>query len=48
MRSKRYIIEIDNNEIIEYVVMNLDPEEVYSERTLNEWASENGWVREDK
>ena len=38
--------EINDADIIDYVKINYSPSEVFSEDMLNEWALNNGFVKE--
>ncbi len=39
---------IDDDEILEYVIKNYVPEDVFAKRDLDYWAINNGYVEEAK
>ena len=39
-------VEVDDDEIIDYIRMNMRPEDVFSEAELREWALDNGFIEE--
>ena len=36
------------DDAIDYITANLDPDDVFEESTLSEWAEANGYVKEDE
>lgn len=40
--------EIDDSDVIEAVAAKFAPEEVFPKRELEQWAEENGYVKEDE
>ena len=48
----RIDIKIDledyESDVVSYVQNNLSPEDVFPEGELNDWAEDNGWVRESE
>lgn len=43
MQYQAYI-DVDDDEIIDYIRMNKRPEDVFSESDLKDWALDNGFV----
>ncbi len=39
-------VNVDDDEIIDYINSNKRPEDVFSEAELREWALDNGFVEE--
>jgi hypothetical protein len=39
-------VNVDDDEIIDYIKMNKRPEDIFSESELREWALDNGFVEE--
>ena len=46
MQYQAYI-DVDDDEIIDYIASNKRPEDVFSEAELREWALDNGFVEEE-
>ena len=40
------LLSIDFGDVLEYVQQNYQPEEVFSETELDDWATENGYIKE--
>ncbi len=38
---------VDKDELINVVQANFSPEEVYGESELEQWATDNGFIKED-
>jgi hypothetical protein len=45
--SKRYIIEIEGDDLINFCQSNYEPEEVFDVKELEYWAESNGYVKEE-
>ena len=43
-----YKIEIDDDEITDYVAANFQVDDVFPKEELEEWAENNGFVKEEE
>lgn len=44
----RMSVDIDDDDIIEWVKKNKNPEDVFSKDELSDWVDDNGFIKEEE